>query len=221
MSKHKFPPIVPIFLNCGAETSDAAFVSAGKRLLISGSCFEYSNKKILSNEKDICEPSDHFTRAKLSLLLWLSNNNHKLKFNFLWFRIFYAYGPYQRKESIIPYLIRKLKKNKFPKVNNPYISLDFIHIEDIAKYFISAVNKKFKSGVYNLGNSKGIKIIKILEHLEMIIFKKQTPMLYKKYINNSNQIKTIFTADMTKSKIFKIKNQITIKEGLKKTVDEY
>ena len=43
--------------------------------------------------------------------------------------IFYVYGRYQRKASLIPYLVQ-LKIRKI-KINNMYYKCDFIYIDDL------------------------------------------------------------------------------------------
>ena len=73
-----------------------------KKLIVSGSCFEYNKLTGTCYEKSICKPTDHFTRAKLELKEWLEKKCKKFKIKLAWFRIFYAYGPNQRKKSLIP-----------------------------------------------------------------------------------------------------------------------
>ena len=177
-----------------------------KKIIISGSCFEYSNKKKLCKETDACSPTDYFAKSKLDLYKWLKNKQKKYKITCLWFRIFYAYGYNQRKDSLIPYLINNIKKNKPINLNNPNTSLDFINVKDVSKYFIKAIETKSKSGIYNIGTGKGIKLIKILQIIQKI---QNNNFIISNNLDIKNTNKknfTEFTSDNTKSKkVFKIK----------------
>ena len=180
------------------------------------SCFEYSRKKEFCKESDKCVATDYFTKSKLSLLNWLKKNHKKYDVSYLWLRIFYAYGLYQRKESLIPYLINNLKKNKKINIKNPHTTLDFINVEDVSKYFLKAIKIKCNSGIYNVGSGKGIKLIKILKIIEQKLNIK-TSFINDKYENENNMM--IFTANTSKSKkVFKIGKQINIEEGITKII---
>ena len=192
-----------------------------KKIIVSGSCFEYSRNTGICIENEKCVPSNHFTLAKLNLLKWIDSNCKKFNIKYAWFRIFYAYGPYQRKESIIPYLINKYKKNKIPLIKNPYASLDFIHVDDISKYVLASIDINFRSGIYNLGSGKSTKIINIYK-----IIKDNYPRnksFYNELKKNPemNYKKIDFIADLNKTKkTFRIKNKISLKQGIKKLINE-
>ena len=42
-----------------------------------------------------------FGLSKLTILSFLENLSHEFNFNYKWARIFFAYGPYQKKHSLI------------------------------------------------------------------------------------------------------------------------
>tara|TARA_B100001250_G_scaffold414525_1_gene453549 strand:- start:1437 stop:2321 length:885 start_codon:yes stop_codon:yes gene_type:complete len=180
------------------------------KVIVSGSCFEYSNKKGEKKESEINLPNDYFSLSKYLLFLYLKKlfkNNIKLA----WFRIFYAYGPKQRKKSLIPYLIQSIKKKNVIKLKSPKIKNDFIFVEDVAKVIIKSISLNFKTGIYNLGTGTSVDANKIIK----IISKK----LNKKTIleKSSNKNKFFFKACMRKTrKTFKIKNFKTINYGIDK-----
>ena len=192
-----------------------------KKVIVSGSCFEYSKQKLKTKEKDFSKPTNHFTVAKFAVLKWLTDNEKKFKYEFIWFRIFYAFGPRQKNNSLIPYLIKTLKDNNLPDIKNPHTSLDFVHIETISKYFIKALSSKYKSGIYNIGSGKAINILTILEILEKKILKRKKSLLKNNFKNIKPSNKLQFSADMNKSKVFKVKNKSNFNNQIIKLIDEY
>jgi UDP-glucose 4-epimerase len=192
-----------------------------KKLIISGSCFEYSKKIGSCNERQKCIPKDYFTSSKLNLLEWTRKNSKKYNYDFAWFRIFYAYGPKQRKDSLIPYIIRSLKNREKLNLSNPYANLDFINIEDVSRYIIKSIDVKFRSGIYNIGSGKSIQILKIYKIIKKILLLKNDQYFDYKKISVNLKKNLNFYADITKSvKTFNIKNKISIKEGISKIINE-
>ena len=76
-----------------------------KKIIVTGSSFE----------EDINSNNLYFVKAKNKLKDWLFLKCKMRNIDFGWLRVFYMYGPGQRKESLIPYLINsfKRKKNKY------------------------------------------------------------------------------------------------------------
>ena len=184
-----------------------------KKIIVSGSCFEYLNKKGRKKESNKVDDKNNFPRTKNLIFNFLKTkckNNQKIA----WFRIFYAYGPGQRKNSLIPYLINSSKKRGgVIEVKNPYVKNDYIYIDDIARVLVKSLYVNFRSGIYNLGTGLKIKTLKIIKIIEKINKKK-----FKIKSNNySNKNTNSFYADMNKTKkTFKIRNFTNIDEGLKK-----
>ena len=84
----------------------------------------------------------------------------------IWFRIFYAFGFEQRKNSLIPYLISSFKNNKIPKIKNIKNANDFIYIKDIVTAFEKALKLNNFIGVINLGSGKSISVLNICKIIE-------------------------------------------------------
>lgn len=185
-----------------------------QKIIVSGTCFEYGKTKGKCKESDNISVNSFFSWAKLSLYNYSHLICKKSKKDLIWFRIFYAYGPGQREESLIPTLIHSFKNRVKPNINNPLNAHDFIHIEDIAEAFRIVVNKKIKSGIYNLGSGKSTKVIDICKIVEKIIW--GTTRLSDKITLNRNSQGTInFWADTAKTqKALRWKSNISLKSGI-------
>jgi len=144
-------------------------IKSCKKLLIPGTCWEYSNPQGECLETDQALPYNEFTRAKHSLRLWAEVLCKEESISLAWFRVFYVYGPGQRSESLIPTILTHLKKGRLPNISTPQNSNDFIFIDDIVNAFIIATNSKFVSGIYNLGSGMSTSVLDVCRYAEEIV----------------------------------------------------
>jgi len=189
-------------------------IKSVKKIIVSGSCFEYLLKKGKKKENNNIDTINNFPKTKNLILNFLKKNCNKNQ-KFAWFRIFYAYGPGQREGSLIPYLRKAINQNKEIEIKTPYVENDYIYIDDIARVFIRSININFNSGIFNLGSGIKIKTINIIKMIEKIKNKK-----FKIKQNNKDNKKSYsFYADMNKTKKkFNINNLTSFFNGLKKTL---
>lgn len=130
-----------------------------KKIIFSGSCFEYGKTNGLCKESDPVRPVSYFTWAKQSLYNYASLGGEKAGITVIWFRIFYVYGHFQRQGSLIPMLVRSFKKNTAPDIKNPLNANDFVFEDDVARAFVMATEKDMPSGIYNLGSGVSTRVI--------------------------------------------------------------
>lgn len=122
-----------------------------KKIIVSGSCFEYGKNKGTCKESDPVQVKSFFAWAKYSLYRYLLLKCDQKKVKLIWFRLFYVYGPGQRGGSLVPTLVRALKDGMAPDIHSPLNKNDFVYIEDIARGFRLAVDMEVETGIYNLG----------------------------------------------------------------------
>lgn len=137
-----------------------------KKLIISGSCFEYGKALGICKEHETGKPNQFFTWAKQSLYNYtelLAQRNNRL---LIWFRMFYVYGANQRIEALIPSIVSSFRKNEKPKINRPFNANDFIYMPDAAKAYKLALEKDIASGIYNIGSGSSTRVIDICRLVE-------------------------------------------------------
>lgn len=137
-----------------------------KKIIVSGTCLETGKKIGTCKESDGVNINSIFAWAKYSLYSYTDYLCRNQGIVLIWFRLFYAYGPGQRRESLIPMLFEMLRKREMPAIKNPLNANDFIYNEDIAEAFHEAVNRLVPSGIYNLGSGSPTKVIDICEIIE-------------------------------------------------------
>jgi UDP-glucuronate decarboxylase len=195
-----------------------------KKILVSGSCLEYSKSTGICYETEVTAPNNYFTWAKNSLRSWLEIETLKNKCKFAWFRIFYVYGPNQRNEALIPSLINIFSNRKPISLNNIHNANDYIYIDDVIDGFISFLKLNVISGIYNLGTGKTTPTFEISYIIEDLILgsTKRTDNYLEIEKNTYTESTNSFFADTkTTSTSLGWKAKKTIKEGIKKTLNHY
>ena len=127
---------------------------------------------------------------------------------------FYVYGKGQRSKSLIPSLINSSQKNIKINILSPNDKCDFIYIDDVIHFFMKLIEKKFESGVYNIGSGTQTKVIDICKK----ILKKK---FYRLCVYNSkSKVINNYYADTKKSKkIIRNYKNISLNNGIKKMLN--
>jgi len=134
-----------------------------KKIICTGSCWEYEQNHGKLSENLPVRPSNAFTVAKNALHLLGREIAKEKNIQFIWTRFFYVYGPGQRENSLIPYIIKCVKEGKRPEIKTPSARNDFIYVEDVAKAIVAILEKCNQSNVYNIGSGYSISIQDIIK----------------------------------------------------------
>lgn len=178
-----------------------------KSIIVSGSCFE------------LYPPNNsyrHFINSKLNILKYLKQKKKEKRFDFQWLRIFYIYGPNQRKDSLIPYLINSINKDYKLILKSPKNSHDFLYINDLCDCIIKCFKKNIGSNIFEVGTGKTTPIKKIIKMIETFKKKKITIQNIKKSKSNKKYKANI---SLLKKKI-NWRPKVVISKGIKNTIDQ-
>ena len=140
-----------------------------EKIIVTGSCWEYSKKIGFCLETENVVSSNYFTWAKNSLRDFLQFECLQNNITLIWARLFYVYGPDQRKESLLPTVIQNIQSKTVPAIRTPSNSNDFIYIDDVTEGLLHFAQQKIPSGIYNLGWGKSTSIIDIIATIESIM----------------------------------------------------
>lgn len=131
----------------------AVAAQGGCRCILSaGSCWEYKRRQGELAEVAEIEVGKTFPAAKNDLRLAGEAISKEYGMKFYWPRIFYAYGPGQRKTSLIPYIISSLQDGVVPEIRNLNDKHDFVYVDDVAKAIVMIIEKQPDKMVYNIGS---------------------------------------------------------------------
>ena len=193
-----------------------------KKVIGSGTCREYASKQGVCFENDRIQPDSYFSWAKQALFDYFRISCQERQIIFLWFRIFYVYGPGQRKESLIPMLIRSFKSKTLPDIKSPNAANDYIYIDDVVKAIINAVEKQNCFGIFNLGSGNLTTTAEIARLVEKLLSEgvDYQPNPFQSIDDNLVRSGMFADISLAASQLEWIP-QIDIAEGVRKTIETF
>ncbi|HCE45340.1 MAG TPA: hypothetical protein DET40_17510 [Lentisphaeria bacterium] len=130
--------------------------SCCRKIISTGSCWEYGNRKGVCMESDAIAADSYFSWAKSSVNGYLGIKCKEHKIDFKWLRLFYVYGPGQKEKSIIPSIIRAFTEGRHPEIRNPANRNDYIYVKDVADAIFLALEKNTDNIIYNVGSGRSV-----------------------------------------------------------------
>lgn len=189
-----------------------------KKFLSLGSCWEYGGDRGKFEESSKLKPPSHvpaFVITKRMIQVFGEQIALENKMQFLWPRLFFAYGPGQKTRALIPSLIRSFKSGIVPEIKNKVGGNDFIYIEDAAEAIVKILEKCRKpSAIYNIGSGRLMSVACVAN---LVARNFNRPPLLKEPKKPKG-----FYADISR-----IRHEIgwrpktSIEEGIKKTINYY
>ena len=185
-------------------------------LIQAGSSLEYGGNKSPQNEKQICKPLSVYGQAKLLSSKFIMKNLKK----FIILRPYQIYGPYQKKNRLIPITIESCIKNLKFKCTLGNQERDFLYVDDFIDLIIKILGSKdINSGIFNVGSGKPIKVKNVILTIVKKI-KKGTPLFGELKMRKDE--KNSLYPDLNKTKkIFKWRPKINFDVGISKTINFY
>ena len=127
-------------------------IESVERVVGAGTCLEYGARGGLCDEKETAEPTSFLAWSKQSLRNYLLLATGPSQIDVVWFRIFYAYGPRQRREGLLPSMLLEAASGRQFPLLNPDGAKDFVYIDDVVEAFRRAVNPDSPPGTFNVGS---------------------------------------------------------------------
>lgn len=140
-------------------------VEAGiKKVVITGTCFEYGMIDGALSENLVTNPSNSYGLAKDTLRRFIQELQKKHSFQYNWLRLFYTYGDGQNEKSFYSQLKATLAKGdqSFNMSGGEQLR-DFLPVEELTNYIVKiSLQDKF-SGVVNCCSGKPISVRTLAE----------------------------------------------------------
>lgn len=130
----------------------------GRRALIAGTCMEYDlTQGLLQEEVTPLTPSTPYGKAKHSLHAALRSECDGLSLSLGWARLFYLYGPFERPERLVPYVIQQLKDGQVAEVTAGNQSRDYLYVEDAAQALAAFLDSDV-AATLNVGSGDAVSV---------------------------------------------------------------
>jgi len=179
-----------------------------------------NNKKFPFSESDsIDHPISLYAATKKSTELMAYTYHHLYGINCTGLRFFTVYGPWGRPDMSYMSFTKAILEGKPIKVyNNGDMQRDFTYVEDIVPGVVAALEKSYPYEIFNLGNSKSVKLINFIKCVEKLLGKSAKKILLP--MQQGDVLKTF--ADINKAKTMLGYNPKTdIEEGIRRFIKWY
>jgi len=146
-----------------------AFARAGgHRYVNAGSCAEYSwDQEVYAEDSSPTVPATLYGRAKLAVAELALVASQELGLSVATGRIFFAYGPFENANRIIPYTCRQLLKNEQADFASGLLERDFLHVQDAASAFTALLDSDLE-GPVNIASGDAISLATVVKKLGRI-----------------------------------------------------
>lgn len=132
-----------------------ALINSGlKKLVVTGTCYEYGMSSGALSEDQETNPNTPYGIAKDNLRKELFELQITKSFDLTWARIFYPYGEGQSEKSLYSQLKSAILLNQEFSMGSGRQILDFIHVEQVASSLLMMLTGCTGVGVVNLGSGK-------------------------------------------------------------------
>lgn len=185
-----------------------------------GTSLEYGNGKSPQIESFRCSPKSYYGKSKLFATRFIEESAKKNKIQYLILRLYQVYGPYQKFDRLIPFVIKNSLMDKKFNCSPGNQLRDFLFVDDLTNLFIKILKKKkVKSGIYNVGYGKSTKVRQVIEKINKIIKKGQP--LFGKIKMRKDEVNSLYPNIKKVKQVFKWQPKTNLYKGLKKTINFY
>ena len=183
-----------------------------------GSSLEYGNIKSPHKEITRCSPISHYGKAKYLATKFLVKSSIK---TYLIFRLYQLYGPYQKSNRLIPFVVSSCLKNKSFNCSDGEQLRDFLYVDDFSKLILKILKnkKKIKSGIYNVGNGNPVKVRYVINKINKIL-KKGKPN-FGKIKMRKDEINVQFPNVNKLKETFNWSPKVSLNSGIIRTIKFY
>jgi UDP-glucuronate 4-epimerase len=195
-----------------------------KRLLYASSSSVYGqNKKVpFSTEDDVDHPISLYAATKKSNELMAYTYSHLYDIQTIGLRFFTVYGPWGRPDMAMFLFTDAISKGEPIKVfNQGDLERDFTYVDDIVNGIVAVIAKEDygkQYSLYNIGNSKPVKLLDFIEQIEKELGTKAKKDMLPMQPGDVNRT----WADVEPLKDdFGYNPKTTIEEGVRNFVDWY
>lgn len=190
-----------------------------KRILATGSLWEYGLQFGQLQEEMSPMPNNAFTASKNALHCIGKEIAKKYDIDFIWARLFYVYGPLEKKTSLFSYVIDCVREGKIPKIKTPFAKNDFVYADDVAKALFLILKANTKNSIFNIGSGYATSVLEIIR-LIYEYYDRDLPEGFKELQRLRQTETSNCWADISRIKKETDWEPLTnIKEGIQKTVE--
>lgn len=136
-----------------------------KKLVVTGTCFEYGMKDGCLTEDMITDPQNPYALAKDTLRKFLFELKKTHEFDCKWIRLFYMYGEGQNPNALLSQLENALQRgDKVFNMSGGEQLRDYLPVEKAAEYIVTIALQNNLSGIVNCCSGKPISVKELVQN---------------------------------------------------------
>ncbi|MBN2141062.1 MAG: NAD(P)-dependent oxidoreductase [Desulfovibrionaceae bacterium] len=148
-------------LTLGLGVFDLAADAGCRSIVSAGTCWEYASRRGCLAEGDALLGASPFPAAKNALRFMGEAAARHRGLGFCWLRLFFVYGPGQRRTSLVPLVMDAVRRGRRPELKSPGNRNDFIYVQDAALALVLALEKAPAGPVYNVGSGRAESVAEV------------------------------------------------------------
>ena len=181
-----------------------------------GSSLEYGKKKSPQIEEVSCKPNSHYGKIKYMVSEYIRKNLKK----FIILRLYQVYGPNQKNDRLVPFVINNCLFNKEFPCSKGTQKRDFLYIDDFINLLLKILKKKnILSNIYNVGYGKPKKVKDIIKLINQKT--NSGKPLYGKIKMRRDEINLLYPDIQKVKKDFNWSPKTNLNTGISKTINFY
>lgn len=153
------------WINLSMELIHAFKQSGGKRVVVIGSCAEYDwNYSFLTENITPLNSSTAYGAAKHALQIIAKQYCQHNSLSFSWARVFFVYGPGEKSNRLVPYVISSILNNNNVETTNGDKLRDYVYVKDVAIAIVNILESN-THGPVNICSGKPVRIKEIVDYI--------------------------------------------------------
>jgi nucleoside-diphosphate-sugar epimerase len=145
-------PLNTAWESCSLHLFESFVQNGGRRLVATGSCAEYQwGSEVLQEGVTPEVPATPYGCAKLSLQRRSEALTTKAGISFSWARLFFLFGPHERKERFVPSIVDPLIDREQAYCRNGDLFRDLLYVEDAGDAIV-ALARSTVEGTVNIAS---------------------------------------------------------------------
>jgi UDP-glucose 4-epimerase len=142
-----------------------ACLSAGVRLVVTGTCEEYGSSHAPFSEESELNPVSPYSFAKAQMTRFVMDTCHETELRATVVRPFLTYGPGQRSARLIPSAIRAALDGKPFEMTRGEQTREFNYISDIGDGIIASASEAAVGQIINIGGGEELSVIDVVRRI--------------------------------------------------------
>jgi len=154
-----------LWLEASTRLIKEFYNNGGEYFLGAGTCVEYSPIATPRNEEDTpTNPNTIYGKAKLALCKNLDLYSSLYEKKYMWARVFYMAGEYDKDSKLIPSFLKAMKNEEKFICNNSKSAMDYLDVRDVARA-LALMLISSATGVCNIASGNSLRIRDLLTDL--------------------------------------------------------